>query len=167
MKPSCGTPSSKNFLQSSTRACKSRPFGNPASDVSAARQIAAWADSLLESLNQTTFDAAKAAIARSARQDGWREHPGLRFARQIAWAFRVIYRESVPMEKRDPVIEHVLADLETELALNLKSAGEQVPIEKTLQDRLRVVARFDPEYFQAHFAIIAERLTGTRKAREL
>ena len=65
-------------------------------------------------------------------------------ARQIAWAFRVIYHESVPKEKRDAAVEHALDDLEASLALNLASAAKQVPIETTLQDRLRVIAEFDP-----------------------
>jgi len=136
-----------------------RPFGDPARVVPAAQKTAAWADSLLKSLNRTTLDVAQARklldrLCNMARG----RIPDYDSARQIAWAFRVMYRESLSKEKRDLVIEHVLADLEADLALNLPSAAEQVPIERTLQDRLSVIAGFDPESFQAHFAIIAERL---------
>jgi len=136
-----------------------RPFGDPERVVPAARKTAAWADSLLKSLSQTTLDAAQTRqmlerLCKMARES----IPDYDSARQIAWAFRVIYRESTSRKKPDAVIDHVLADLEGDLALNLPSEAEQVPIEKTLQDRLRVIAGFDPESFQGHFEIIAERL---------
>ena len=137
---------------------KVSPFGNSESSA-AARQTAAWADSLLKSVSHTIVDAAKArqlldrlcAMAQNRISD-------YDSARQIAWAFRVIYHESTPKENRDRAIDHALSDLEASLALDLPPSKQQVPIERTLQDRLRVVAGFDPAIFQAHFAMIAERL---------
>ncbi|MFI5456222.1 MAG: multiheme c-type cytochrome [Isosphaerales bacterium] len=149
----------KQHLAEFHESMKVRPFGDPEKVIPAARKTAAWANSLLKSMNQTTLDAAQARkllekLCTMARQS----IPDYDSARQIAWAFRVIYRESTSKDKRDALIEHVLADLEADLALNLPSAAEQVPIEKTLPDRLRKIADFDPESFQAHFEMIAERI---------
>jgi len=149
----------KQHLAEFHESMKVRPFGDPERVIPAARKTAAWADSLLKSLNQTTFDAAQAHQMLEKLCEMARESiPDYDSARQLAWAFRVIYRESTSKEKRDPVILHVLDDLEAALALNLSSAAGQVPIEKTLQDRLNRIADFDPGSFQAHFEMIAERL---------
>jgi hypothetical protein len=138
---------------------RSRPFGDPARAVPAARKIAAWTDTMLERLNQTTFDstAARQLLDRLCKLAQERT-PDYDRARQIAWAFRVIYREISPDEKRDPVCELAIADLEAELALNLTERNKRIPIEESLPDRLRAIAAFDPESFQAHFETIAERL---------
>jgi hypothetical protein len=143
-----------------------RPFGDPESFVPAARKTAAWADTLLETLSQKAMDAgtARKLLDRLCKMAG-ENIPDYDSARQIAWAFRVIYHESVPdAAKPDPLIEHVLEDLDAELALNLPSAKQQVPIEKTLESRLRVVAEFDPGFFQAHFDLIAQRLNLAKPA---
>lgn len=107
------------------------PFGDPERVVPAARQTAAWANSLLTTLNQTTLHAASARQLLDRLCTMARESiPDYDSARQIAWAFRVIYRESIPEEKRDAAVEHVLDDLDASLALNLPSAKELVQIEK-------------------------------------
>lgn len=137
---------------------KVRPFGDSESSA-AARQTAAWADYLLKSVSHTIVDAAKARqlLDRlcAMAQDRVSDYDS---ARQIAWAFRVIYHESTPKENRDRAVDDALSDLEASLALDLPPTKQQVPIERTLQDRLRVVAGFDPAIFQARFAMIAERL---------
>ena len=137
-----------------------RPFGDPECAGPAARCVAEWADSLIKSLKNTVFDdaMAKRLLDRLCKMA---EDPSLDYdsARQIAWAFAIIYHERVlDPKQRDTVIEHALADIGSDLALTLPSATEQVPIEKTLPERLRVLADFDLEYFQAHFGIIAKRL---------
>jgi Cytochrome c554 and c-prime len=137
-----------------------RPFGDLECAVPAAICAAEWADSLVKSLKDTVFDT---AIARRLliRLCKMASDPGLDYdsARQIAWAFQIIYHELVPDPKqRDAVIEHALADIGSDLALKLPSATEQVPIEKTLQERLMVLANFDLGDFHAHFGMIAERV---------
>jgi hypothetical protein len=141
---------------------KARPFGDPATLVPAARKVAARADSAIRALQQDSnaFDADKtrALLDRLCKMA---ETPtDYDSARQIAWAFRVIYRESVPEDRQDPAIGRELAGLETELALDLPPARTQAPIETSLPDRLKKAAEFDPAPFQAHFARIAERLAA-------
>jgi len=142
------------------QAANARPFGDPKTIAQAARDVATWSDSLLTSLSRTIVDGAKARqLLDRLCTMAVDTKPDYESARQIVWAFRAIFRESVPVTaKPDEVIEHVLDDLDAELALNLSSAKQQVTIEKTVQDRLRVVAEFDPGLFQAHFEMIAERL---------
>ncbi len=150
----------KERLAALHRSIKARPFGDLQCAVPAALCVAEWADSLVNSLKNTIFDA---AMARRLliRLCEMASDPGLDHdsARQIAWAFQIIYHELVlEPRQRDAVIEHALADIGSDLALTLPSATEQVPIEKTLQERLTVLAEFDLGYFQAHFRMIAERV---------
>jgi hypothetical protein len=138
---------------------KGRVFGDPKRLVPAAQKVAAWADSTIRGLNGKVFDAATARrmlveLCGMARET----IPDYESARQIAWAFRIIYHESVPEGQRDFTIEHALADLGARLALNLPPENKQVLIETALQARLRSVADFEPESFKVLFATIAERL---------
>jgi hypothetical protein len=145
---------------------KTRPFGDTRSLIPAARMVAGWAESVIRDLDRTVFDAAKArvlidrlckmAVERVQDYDS---------ARQIAWAFGVIYRESVPSGRRDPAIERELADLEAELALHVPPSRIQAPIETALAERLKKAAEFDPAAFQGHFVRIAKRITQTPTAR--
>jgi hypothetical protein len=138
---------------------KGRVFGDPNRVVPAAQKLAAWADSTIRGLSGRVIDAAIARrlldqLCHMARET----IPDYESARQIAWAFRIIYHESVPEQERDSTIEHALVDLGTNLALNLPPEHKQVPIETALQARLRSVADFEPESFKALFATIAGRL---------
>jgi hypothetical protein len=135
------------------------PFGNSKSIVSTARNVAEWADSLVQCLNHTMFDQALARqlLARLCKTAG-ETIPDYDSARQIAWAFRAIYRESVPEGHHDAAIERALASLEAELTLNLPPERKAVTIETALPERLRSAAGFNPTSFQARFGIIAERL---------
>jgi hypothetical protein len=92
-------------------------------------------------------------------------NPDYDSARQIAWAFRVIYREAVPEGRRDPEIESALAALESELDLDLPPARKQEQIETALPDRLKKAAEFNPASFQEHFKQIAGRLDAQPAAR--
>jgi hypothetical protein len=136
-----------------------RVFGDPKRLVPAAHKVAAWADSTIRGLDGQVFDAAMARRLLDQLCDMARETvPDYESARQIAWAFRIIYHESVPQKQRDSTIEHALADLGAKLALNLPPENKQVPIETALQARLRSVADFEPESFKSLFATIAGRL---------
>jgi hypothetical protein len=138
---------------------KLRPFGDLQRLVPAARNTSAWASSVLESLNQTSMTAEQASQMLVSLCKNVREStPDYDSARQIAWAFRVIYRESVAREKRDPAIERALDELGVSLALDLAPGANHAPLKSALLVRLRKSAEFDPRSFQSHFATIAERL---------
>jgi hypothetical protein len=146
-------------------SAKLNVFGEPKSVASAARRVAACADSAIQELRQTIFDSAMATRMLQQLCSMTQETvPDYESARQIAWAFRIIYHESVPGGERDPAIERALADLEAKLALNLPPEKKQALIETALQDRLRSIANFNPVPFQAQFASIAERLAKPAQA---
>ncbi len=145
---------------------KSRPFGDAPTLGPAAREVAGWADSAIHDLKDTVFDAAKARtlLDRLCKLAAGR-NPDYDSARQIAWAFRVIYREAVPEDRRDPEIVRELAALESELDLDLPPARKQAQIETALPDRLKKAAEFNPATFQDHFGRIAGRLAAPTPAR--
>jgi hypothetical protein len=137
-----------------------RPFGDRENAAQAARKVAASADALLKNTKLTVFDhkLVRHWLDRLCDMAG---NPSLDYdsARQIAWAFRIMYHESLPkVLALDPVIEHALDDLDADLALALPSAKEQVPIGNTLPRRLKIVAEFDAGYFHSHFDMIAKQL---------
>ena len=89
----------------------------------------------------------------------------LHSARQVFWAFRVIYEESKALNPKwipDPDIPKILNTVKKRLRLNLPSAGSQIPIEKTLDVRLRAIAEFEPRWFRACFTELGKRLSSAR-----
>jgi hypothetical protein len=142
------------------KALQSRPYGDRKQVAKAARDLADWSDSAREDLKRSAVDS-QTAFALLAQLCKLSESDPIDYdsARQIAWAFRIMYYESIPkVLTLDPVIEHALDDLDAELALTLPSAGEQVPIETTLPKRLKIAADFNAGYFRDRFEMIAKRL---------
>ena len=145
---------------------KVRPFGDASTLAPAARELAGWADSAIHDLDNTVFDAAKARTLLVRLCELAKDRiPDYDSARQIAWAFRVVYREAVQAGRRDAEIESALAALESELDLDLPPAKAQAQIETTLPDRLKKAAEFNPASFQGHFARISGRLAAAPAAR--
>ena len=139
---------------------KIKPFGDAETTAKASRDFVNWIDSVLDRLQRATIDDrdAHGFLVRLGEIASERV-PDYSSARQLAWAFRIIYDESTPKTRRDPKIEAELAELEFELALNLPPMRSQSLIEASLPDRLRSAAKFDPESFQAHFRRITAQLT--------
>ena len=108
---------------------QAQPFGNPQESARAAAAIVQYADTMIESVNHTLIDATKARrmldrLCQMARDT----IPDFESARQIAWAFRVIYHEIVPESHRDAMIESTLASLDADLFLDLPPSKKQTPI---------------------------------------
>jgi Cytochrome c554 and c-prime len=146
---------------------KARPFGDPHRTGPAARSLVRWTDSLLERLDRTLVDAAKArqlllVLSKMAR-DNISDYDS---ARQIAWAFRIIYYESVPDPKRDSVVDKILTELAVDLSLDLSPSQERTPIESCLSQRLKISADFDPRAFKKKFAEIEARLAAMAPVQE-
>ena len=122
-----------------------QPFGG-ADTARAAAHVAQSTDALIGNLNRAGVDADGARkILLKLCKIATETIPDYDSARQIAWAFQVIYRESVPA--RDPLIEQALADLERELPLTLPPAKIQGPIVPALPDRFKQITNFDPVPF--------------------
>ena len=135
-----------SLKRASVRGPRELRPGSPAS-------VAAWAESAAQGPGPNRNRRCQArSLTRPALQDGRRTIPDYDSARQIAWAFRVIYRESVPTRPSDTAIERVLADLEAQLALDL-------PPRETTSRRSRrhwrngsgAVREFDPGCFPGSF----------------
>jgi hypothetical protein len=141
-----------------------QPFGDPDTARAAAR-VASSAEPLIQDLNDDTLDADKARrlLLRLCTMAA-ETIPDYDSARQIAWAFQVIYRESTPAH--DAKIDQALADLERDLPPSLPPAKIQTSIVPALPDRLRRITNFDPVPFQIHFARILERLKALAQVRE-
>jgi hypothetical protein len=134
------------------RTAVTRPFGDRQAAILAARKLALWANHLLEDQTSAVVDQAKArALLAQICARAEESIPGYDAARQLAWAFRAVYQDVVVVSKPDPRIESILARLDKELSLNLTSAGEQIPIDKSLKDRLGFVADYHPIRTQSLF----------------
>ncbi len=150
----------RNHVAALDERIRMRPFGDPEATAKAAGDFVKWIDSLLERLNQAVIDVHQARqLLERLGEIALEPSPDYSSARQIAWAFRVIYRETTPKDKRDPKIEADMAGLESDLALDLPPARTQALIETSIPDRLRSAADFDPASFQARFRRIMAQLT--------
>lgn len=138
-------------------AVAARPFGDPTEAAAAARAVAEWADGRIAALRGqiVTTERAQALLARLAHTPA--SAADFDTARQIAWAFRVIYHEITDEAARDPAIEAVLKRWADLLALDLPPAWRQLPIEGGLPARLDAAARYDPATFAATRAELAAR----------
>jgi len=124
-----------------------------------ASAVAASSNALLKIHDRITFDESLARkLLKRLCEMADKTVPDYESARQIAWAFRVIYHEITPKEKRDAVIEQALADLEGRLFLDLAREKKPAEIETALPDRLKAAAEFDPGYFRSRFEMIAGKL---------
>jgi hypothetical protein len=157
-------------------ATASRPFGNrkPAADgaqtsADAAQALADWADAVSKDLHGVIEDPKHVVIDRKRAiqllhqlcQMALTTPLDFDSARQIAWSFRIIYRETRaidPKDLNDPELGKILDKLFEKLHLALPSAGKPDHIVGSLPARLSAVFDFDPEAFQAHFAAMAQHL---------
>ncbi len=152
-------------LDAFRESLKSRPFGN-SETIARAQSVVVETESLLKVANRAHLDdnTARRFLDRLCEMADM-AIPDYESARQIGWAFRVIYDEIVPKQQRDPVIESALADIASELALDLPPAKQQSPIESAIPVRLKSSADFDPGRFRAHFRKIGEHLARTKPLR--
>jgi hypothetical protein len=158
--PDFGEKPLQMHLSTLTDAVRMHPFAKPEAIARAAGDFANWIDSRLERLDRATIDDSSARrLLERLGKIAVDEVPDYDSARQIAWAFRTIYHESTPENKRDPRVETELAGLETALQLNLPPPRTAKSIvEASLPDRLRSAAQFEPAPFQAHFRRITNYL---------
>jgi hypothetical protein len=146
------------LLEAFHQAVVAQPFGEREAAIAAARAVAEWAGSQIEAIREKPVDRdrARALLARLCTLPA--RAPDYDSARQIAWAFRAIYQELTPEDRRDAEIRDALDQLNQRLALDLPTQKEQRPIEDSLAERLKVAADYDPRIIQALFNQIAARL---------
>jgi hypothetical protein len=142
-----------------------RPFGDRQAGSLAARKLTSWTNRILEDQTHAVLDQAKArALLAEICARAEESIPDYDAARQLAWAFRVVYQDVTAMSKPDPRIEVILARLEKELSLNIPTGGEQIPIETSLKSRLGFAADYRPDRIQDLFKELQASLTVPRKS---
>jgi hypothetical protein len=156
----------ENALQSAmaplNAAFDSQPFGNPSDIVAKATSVAQWADKLLQKL-ETKLKQIQHPVAVQLLRDlcaqATATTPDYHSARQIAWAFNIIYDEafpdSAPKPANDSEIQKVRAALNEQLMLRLPS-GTKKKID--LSQSLPAINNYDPGPFQLAMSALAKLL---------
>jgi Cytochrome c554 and c-prime len=151
------------------KAFDAKPFGDPATIVPTARELAGWADGLAKNLDSAPYDGARTVQLRQRIADtASRPYPsgrGLDYddAQQLLWAFDGLRDEA------SPVSPSVVAAL-TELAgpadspammlgrLYDPNSPDRPLIVKLLPGRLQKVAQYRPDKFSEAFKRILDDL---------
>jgi hypothetical protein len=145
-----------------------QPFGNCPEIAAAARALASQLDQWIGELtkNRTLYDQSAALrVLRKLCATGEQEILDYDSARQIAWAFDVIYREWKSSEKDgDQRILEIIGTLKRELQLDLPQKSprpeptEKAPISRALPESLLKINDYDPDKFKKALKKISELL---------
>jgi hypothetical protein len=140
-------------LQALADAFVVQPYGDNEAIAKAAAGLVEWCDRLLLEIDsspdvkRTTYnrDAAERLLRELCSPCGIVDYES---ARQIAWAFKIIYAELHRDQKEGPVRE-VLKQLDAELHLELPVGRENNTL-KELNTTLTKMNAYDPERFSKH-----------------
>ncbi len=144
-------------------AYDARQFGDPVKIKAAASAIVAWSDGLLAKATKLKYDDATAhKILGALIQTGMSGQLDYDAARQVAWAFRKVYREynevvpavrkSIKVSPLDKLkIDPLMNKLTTSLSLDVRTDknGRATGIIENLAERMRSMNDYDPAAFQA------------------
>jgi hypothetical protein len=147
-------------LRALQSAFASQPFGKLPDVVRAAGELADWCKQLEIGLSKPSCQYDQTAAIRLLRYVcamSAAEIPDYDSARQMAWAFRIIYSELDPKPANDPKFQEKLRALDEELKLSLPS-GQQHRILSELPLALQKVSNYDPGKFQQTFQELARML---------
>jgi hypothetical protein len=139
-------------------AFNARPYGD-------CKQVAAAADGLVQFANGVLAEMAKQKFDEAAAKQLMKELTAPQAfidydsARQIAWAFRIIYQELNPKAPADAKVPEALKALDQELHLELPS-GQKYNIIEELDKTLSKIAAYDPDRFAEKLKQLATALTG-------
>ncbi|HLN33630.1 MAG TPA: cytochrome c family protein [Gemmataceae bacterium] len=131
-----------------TMAFSAQPFGDPEKIAAAASDLSAWSQRLTQRLGARQYDqpAARKLLRElcAIAQEGVLDYDS---ARQVTWAFKIIYSELEP-KARDKEVRSILKSLDTELKLELPS-GTDKSILGELTQGLKTINHYDPYRFRA------------------
>jgi hypothetical protein len=105
-------------------ACDAQPFGIP-SEVAGA---CATLEKALRQLRNPAADIDRNAVRELLKKlttFGANEYPDYDSARQLAWAFRMIYADLVPADKQPAEVKRILDALDDDLSLTLNSQARK------------------------------------------
>ena len=139
-------------------AFDARPFGDARAVVPAAHAVESWANDLIKRLEAEHYERTDSLwlLGQLCSLRGNRL-PDYDSARQIAWAFRVLYSNLTPKPAGNPEIEQLLGELTQELALDLP-AGQERHILEHLPKNLEAMGSYDPEEFGKRLGALGELL---------
>jgi Cytochrome c554 and c-prime len=146
----------KQELTQLTSAFDAQPFGDPALVYAAAGRLADASKKLTEKLSQAKYDQPAARhLLRELCALAVSETPDYDSARQMAWAFGVIYSDLEPQPANDLEIQKQVAVLKQALKLDLPS-GQNRKIEDALPESLRAINDYDPAVFRHTFLALSK-----------
>jgi hypothetical protein len=145
-------------------AFDAQPFGKPTQIRSASGDIRDWSDGLIKQLSTKKFTkTAGLRLLQKLCSLSRGQLPDYHSARQIAWAFRIIYGEtygnSESKPSNDQKIQEVLGQLERELHLTLP-AGTKKSIVVQLPNSLKAISDYDPYQFRKQLRALSKLLPG-------
>jgi Cytochrome c554 and c-prime len=153
-------PAYEQFEKRLHAAFDARPFGEPAEVLPVTNGLRTWCRELEETLNRSpgAFDeSASRRLVQRLCMLATTQVLDYDSARQLAWAFRVIYSELSPKPANDMAIQDKVKVLDEELKLSLPS-GQQRQILNDLSSMLAKVADYDPARFKKSFEDLARLL---------
>jgi hypothetical protein len=151
-----------NGLKELSQAFAAQPFGDCRKIKAATSRLATWANQVADALKDAKLDRAKALqLLRQLCTAADREVPDYDSARQIAWAFEIIYWEWKPVGGIDPKFQEAIQPLKEELNLDLPT-GHDKEIIKELPKSLEKLNDYNPDTFKANF----QRLSALLPAAE-
>jgi hypothetical protein len=131
-----------------------QPFGRPADVARAARDLAGWATQLRASISAAKCDKATALdMLHQLDLLALSETPDYDTARQMAWAFVMIYKECNPQSEQDAAFQKQWKALDDELGLRLPATQQQKLLQE-LPRALQKINDYDPERFKKTFASV-------------
>jgi hypothetical protein len=150
-------PDFESKLRALHDAFNRQPFGKLPEVARTARELAECCQDLESGLSKKSTPYDQTAAVRLLRYLcvlSAAETPDYDSARQMAWAFEVIYSELDPKPAHDTEIQAKLKALDDELKLSLPS-GQQHQILAELPPALRKISEYDPARFQQTFRELA------------
>ena len=155
----------KKQLDDLDRAFQARPYGEAKAIKAAAEKLAAWAKELAGEVNMKVCTAADAArlrkivptLYKAANKSQWLDFDS---ARQVAWAYKVLYFEHADLnwekpQKETPVVKE-FEELNKHLRLKLPASPKV--IETDLGENLKALNSYKP----VEFTKFLQRLSGNR-----
>jgi Cytochrome c554 and c-prime len=143
-------------------AATTGPFGDAQAVAAAATALDGWAGKAVDRLQGHKYTEAEAErllrdlAAKAVQPGGPRPVHDYDSARQLAWAFKVVYAE---VGKKVEAIDASLADLEKVLDLTFRRPDAyKKPIREQLEAWLLTAGSYDPAAFQTAFKRIAAAL---------
>lgn len=156
---------SKEFrakLERIQKALESQPFGNPKEVGLAAHELIDWLDGIIKRLNDKSCNYDQSA-AKKLLNDLFELNKGklldYESARQIFWAFRVIYKELKPDCDQDSEYKKLIEPFNKLLRPDLRAKPFVVdPLIKNLANSLKVMSEYEPERFKDDFQALQKLL---------